>query len=150
VIRGASSASPAAITRIACREFGRSGVLEEEAARAGLERVEDVRVGVVCHQDQDPDVFQAMRSDDLAGGLDPVELRHLDVHEYDVGPGGPGPLHGLGPVRGLSHHGDVVLGVEQHLEAGSHQDLIVGEQHGDWSRGRTTARPPRSHGHRFD
>src|SRR6266498_1574945 len=76
---------------------------------------------------------EAARRDDLAGGLDPVQLRHADVHEYDVGPGGPGPIHGLGPVGGLPHHRDVVFRVEQHLKSGPHQNLIVGEQHFDRS-----------------
>jgi hypothetical protein len=65
-----------------------------------LERFEDVCVGVVRGQDQDSDLFEAARLDDLAGGLDPVQLRHADVHEYDVGPGGPDPLYGLGPGGG--------------------------------------------------
>jgi hypothetical protein len=92
-----------------------------------LERLEHICIGVVRGQDQDPNLFKTPRPDDLAGGLDPVQPRHADVHEYDVGPGCPGPLHGLGPVGGLTHHRDVVFGVEQHPEPGAHQDLIVGE-----------------------
>ena len=43
------------------------------------------------------------------------------------GSGGPGlEATPFGAVGGLADDGDVVLGVQQHLEAGAHQLLVVG------------------------
>jgi hypothetical protein len=37
-------------------------------------------------------------------------------------------LDRLGAVGHLADHGDVLLDIQQHLEAGAHQRLVVGEQ----------------------
>src|SRR5690606_21757315 len=57
-------------------ELGRPGVLEQEAARPGLERVEDVGVGLVGGEDEHPGALQPRGADDAPGGGDPVEVGH--------------------------------------------------------------------------
>jgi hypothetical protein len=50
------------------QQLGRPAVLEQEAAGAGLQGLEDVGVGVVSGQDQDSDPLQAAHGRDLTGG----------------------------------------------------------------------------------
>ena len=57
-------------------------VLEQEAARAGLQRVVDVLVEVVGREHEH--ARRVLRGD-LARGGDAVELGHADVHQHDVG-----------------------------------------------------------------
>ena len=40
-------------------------------------------------------------------------------------------LDGVEPVGGLAHDLEVVLGVEDHAEAGAHERLVVGDQQSD-------------------
>ena len=64
-------------------------------------------------------------------GLDAVELGHADVHQHDVGLERADLLDGVEPVGGLAHHLEVVLGVEDHAEAGADERLVVGDQQSD-------------------
>ena len=64
--------------------------------------------------------------EDAPGGLQPVHLRHPDVHQDDVGPGAPDRVDGLGAVGRLGDHVDAVGG-QDHPEAGADQRLVVGD-----------------------
>jgi hypothetical protein len=110
------------------RELLRRDVLEQEAAGAGAQRLVDVLVQVECGEHQHPDRRRAVERDDAARRLDPVELRHADVHQHDVRRQPPGQLDRLGAVGGLADDVEVVLGVEDHLEAGAHERPVVGDQ----------------------
>src|SRR5690606_2390955 len=68
---------------------------------------------------------------DPAGGLQPVELGHADVHQHHVGPQLAGERHGPGAVARLAHHLQVVLVAEDRPEPGPYQGLVVGQQHAD-------------------
>ena len=74
---------------------------------------------------------RSSRAGDLAGRGQPVDLRHADVHQHDVGEQFGRERDRLGAVAGLADDFDVVLGVEQGAEPGAHQHLVVGEQHAD-------------------
>ena len=68
--------------------------------------------------------------------LDAVELGHADVHQHDVGLQRAAPAStASSAVGGLADDVEVVLGVEDHAEAGAHQRLVVGDQHADGSCG---------------
>ena len=69
------------------------------------------------------------------GGFQPVESRHADVHEDHVGPELSGQVHGVGPVGRRTDDLDVVAGVEQRLETGADQALVIGEQDPDHRAG---------------
>ena len=87
-------------------ELLRAGVLQQEAAGPCLQGVEEVVVAVEGgHDDDVPQVL----GDEVAGGLDAVHPRHLDVHQHDVGAGRPRLLDRLEPVGGLADDLDVVL-----------------------------------------
>ena len=60
------------------------GVLEQEPAGPGAERLEDVVVALEGGEDDDP-AWDVGFSDDAAGGLQAVHPRHLDVHEHHIG-----------------------------------------------------------------
>ena len=72
--------------------------------------------------------------------VDAADLGHLDVHEHHVGPFRPGELDRLAPVGGLADHLDAGLGVEQHVEPGTHQGLVVGHGDADHSGSRASTR----------
>ena len=68
---------------------------------------------------------------DAAGGVEPVDAGHADVHEHDVGAMLERQAHRLLAVGRLADDGDVVLRVEQRPEAAPHQRLVVGDDDGD-------------------
>src|SRR5215469_14452943 len=111
-------------------ELASRGVLEQEAAGAGAQRLVHVVVQVEGGQNQDPGRAVAGRRD-LPGGLQAVEHRHADIHEDDVGAQLSDPGDGLLPVDGLADHLDVGLGVEQDGKARPHHALVVGHDHAD-------------------
>ena len=61
-------------------------VLEQEPARARLQRVEDVLVEVEGREDHDLHRILHTGSGETPRRLDPVHARHADVHEHDIGP----------------------------------------------------------------
>jgi hypothetical protein len=120
-------------------QLDRLDVLEEEAAGAGSQGIDDVLVELEGREDQHPDVVECGVSSDLAGRLDAVDLRHLDVHEHHLRPLRPGQLNRVATVGGHTDHLDTGLGVEQHAEAGAHQSAVVreGDANHSGSRART-------------
>jgi hypothetical protein len=68
---------------------------------------------------------------DAPCGFDSVNSRHPNIHEDDVGPEFLGCVHCLGAIRGLADHVDVGLGLQNELEAGAHELLVVGDQYAD-------------------
>ena len=104
------------------------GVLEQIAQGAGVQRPDDpLGVGV---RRQHEHVGQLL-AHDLAGRRDPVELRHLQVHQDDVGAEPPGQVDGLSAVGRLADHVDVRLAGEQLLQAGPEHRVVVHDQHAD-------------------
>ena len=114
-------------------------VLQEEAAGAGAQRLEDVVVLLEGRQDQHPRARRARPRP--AGRLEPAAARHLDVHQHHVGPEAPGDLDGLLAVAGLARDLEVLLGSQDQLEAGPHQGLVVGQ---DDAHGHAPPPPGRS------
>ena len=104
-------------------------VLQQEAAGARAERVEDVAVEVEGGEDEDPGV--ARRRDDAAGRLDPVHRGHPHVHQDDVGRELGRQRDRGGAVACLADHFKVLLRVEDHPKAETDQLLIVGQQYPD-------------------
>ena len=118
-------------------ELLQAGVLEEEAAGAGADRLEGVLVEVEGGQDQDSGAGAVSRAvsaaataaaHDAARRLDPVHPRHPHVHEDDVGLDAGQQLDGGGAVVGLPDELDVVLRLQQHVEAQPVHLLII-DQH---------------------
>ena len=79
---GSSGASPRAAASIAFASSSGLGVLEQVAGRAGVERAEDPLAVRERREDDDRDL--GLRGLDPARRLDPVERRHLEVHQHDV------------------------------------------------------------------
>src|SRR3954454_3495365 len=105
-------------------------VLEEEAAGAGAQGLVDVLVQVERGEHQHARGVLARRVvHDLARGFEPVQPRHADVHQRHVRPQLADHLHGLLPVLGLAHDLDLGLGLQDHLEAGAHERLVISDQH---------------------
>ena len=67
-------------------------------------------------------------TEQAASRLNPVDVGHADVHQYDVGPQASRLRHRLSPVRRLAHHLDVLLSLQDHAEAGADERLVVGDQ----------------------
>jgi hypothetical protein len=89
----------------------------------------DVFVKTKSGQDQDPG--SVVSGEDPPGRLEPVELRHPDVHQDDGGtePGRLGDR--LEPVSCLCDDFDVLFAGEQHPEAGPDHGLVIGDEDAD-------------------
>ena len=145
---GASSCSPRAIARMPPTSWSAGASLSRNPLGPGHQGVVDQLRPVEGGQHDDPGI--AGRRGDAPGGLDPVQPGHPDVHQHDVGAGRPGEVDGLATVGGLAHHGEVVLGAEDHPEPRPHELLVVGEEdrgHGtSWGMTALTRKPPSSQG----
>src|SRR5207244_10809010 len=69
--------------------------------------------------------------DQLLGGRDAVHAGHSDVHEHNVGMELPGAPYRLLAVGGLAHHVEVRFAVEDEVEAGADEGLVVDDQDAD-------------------
>ena len=104
-------------------------VLEQEAAGPGGQRRVHVLVQVERGQHDDPRAVPVPRGgQDPPGRLEPVHLRHPDVHQHDVRPVLERGRDRLPPVRGLGHHRDARRAEDQ-PEAAPDQRLVVGDDH---------------------
>jgi hypothetical protein len=63
--------------------------------------------------------------------LEPVDLRHLDIHKHDTGPKAPRPVDRFTAVRSLAADHDPRLSFEDRAKSSPHERLIVGDQDGD-------------------
>src|SRR6202022_1864902 len=131
----------------AADQLFRRDVLEEEAARAGRQRVEDVFVKVVGGQDHDLAWHAGLGQS--PGCLDAIDARHPHVHQDDIGPEGTDRVNGRCSVSGLTDDFEIGLGFEDHAKPGANEGLVVDDQHayrhqGAGSSGRRacTEKPP--------
>src|SRR6185437_10103503 len=116
------------------QQVGGLGVLDQEAAGPGTDRLVDVLVGLEGGQDDHLDPGQVVVGGDAAGGLQAVHPGHPDIHQHHVGALAEGQVDRLGPVGGLADDLEVVGGVNEHVESGADQRLVVGEQDADHGR----------------
>ncbi len=70
----------------------------------------------------------AVACGDPSRRLDPVEVRHADVHQDDVGLERLDGFDRGESVGGFADDFEVGLGVEDDPEAGPHEFLVVGDQ----------------------
>ncbi len=111
------------------RDLRWRGVLEEESAGAGPHRPPDVLVGVEGgEQDDLRRVLSCSQS--LSGGQS-VELRHPDVHQYDIGPVLVDRGNDLGTVADSADDRQVVKLAEHHRQSSPHESVIVHDEHPD-------------------
>ena len=109
--------------------FGGS-VLEQEAAGAGAQSLVQVLVHVEGREHHDLRV-RAFAVEQHSSRFDAVERRHADVHQHDVRPQPERLRDGVLAVLSLADHLDVLLGVQNHAEAGPDERLVVDDQHAD-------------------
>jgi hypothetical protein len=102
--------------------------LHHVAAGAGRDRVGDA--GVVQHgQHQHPCLGRG--GDDPAGGLDPVQAGHGEIHHHHLGAEFGREPDGFQPVRRLPHHHQVLSGAEQADQALAIERMVVHDQHAE-------------------
>src|SRR5207248_8165775 len=95
----------------------------------GGQRCVHVLVQVERGQHDDPRAVPAPGGgQDPPGRLEPVHLRHPDVHQHDVRPVPERGRDRLPPVRGLGHHRDARRAEDQ-PEAAADQRLVVRDDH---------------------
>ena len=129
---GASSASPAATSRMACRRSAGASILEQEAARPRAQRTVDVLVEVERreHEHAVAPASWVVGTDQMRG-LETVEHRHADVHQDDVREDPAREIDGLAPVGCLGDDLQLVLGVDQRGEPAAYRGLVVGDEDAD-------------------
>ena len=81
-----------------------------------------------------------MAAQNRMGGGDAVQGGHPDVHEDDVGVSGLDHVQGADAVGGLTDHTHVLLGIQNHAEAGANQVLVVHQR--DAQRSGHISSPP--------
>ena len=137
VICGETRASPRAAARHRLDQQRGPGVLEQEAGGPVEQGGVDVLVEVEGGDDHDPDGVDDVGAGQQAGGLQPVEHRHADVEQGDVGSQPPAQVDRRAPVGGLAHDRHLVGGLQDHAEPGPHHLLVVGQHHPDGHPGTT-------------
>jgi DNA-binding transcriptional LysR family regulator len=100
-------------------------VLQQVPGRAGLDRAQDVGVGVIRGQHHDRGTGQ------VPDGFHPIAARHPQVHEDDVRTQPPGERHRLRTGRRLADHLDVRLGRQHAPQALADDRVVVGQQDPD-------------------
>src|SRR5262249_48501776 len=108
-------------------EIGGGGLLHQVARRA--ERGELVHILVVAVGRQHEQLAGQALVNDLSRRLEPVELRHRDVHDDDVRQEFLRELHGLAAVLGLADDLDVGFGGQQGAETLADDGVVVSEQY---------------------
>ena len=114
------------------------GVLDDEAARAGLHRPAQVAGPAERGDDQHPDVGGSLLEG--RGRLDAVHARHLDVQQRHVRRCSRAAATTSSPAD-LRDHRQVGLQVEQRGERAPHQRLVVGQQQPDHRTATSSSNP---------
>ncbi|GGU73782.1 hypothetical protein GCM10010502_26920 [Kitasatospora aureofaciens] len=110
-------------------DLGGRGVLEQEAVRPGGERLVHVLVQVEGGERDDPGRVGELAQ--TAGGGDPVEPGHPDVHQRDVDPVPAGEFDGLQSVDGIGDHGQLRVLVQEVDQPEAHQRVVVDHHRAD-------------------
>src|SRR5215831_8969467 len=125
-------------------ELRRQRVLEQEPAGSGPQPGVYVLVEVEGGQQDHPG--RRFGGADPRGGFDPVQVRHPDVHQHQVGLELRGLADGRQPVGGLADHLEVLDALQDGAQAGADEFLVVGDEqpHGRTSNGSRayTWKPP--------
>src|SRR5215218_6114235 len=126
----------------AAQELLRLRVLEEVAGGAGVEGVEDPRA--IGERGEHHHLHLLPGSLDAASRLDPVEARHLEVHEDHVGVRVEGKLDALCSVGRDSDQRDVLRLLQELGEPGPQDRMVVDHEHADhWSASSKVTSVPR-------
>jgi hypothetical protein len=104
----------------------RPDVFEEKAARTGTNCGVHVLVQVEGGQHENP--RRIVRSDDLPGRLDPIKVRHANIHEDDIGPQLGREAHRFRPVVGFTDNLEVGSRLNDQAESVADERLVVGDQ----------------------
>ena len=105
-------------------------VLEQEPARADSQRLVHVLVEVEGREDEDARAL-LLPVEQSAGRLEPVDVRHADVHQDHVRLHAVRGVHRLRAVGRLADDLDVLLGVEDHPESRPNERLVVDDEDAD-------------------
>jgi uncharacterized membrane protein YbhN (UPF0104 family) len=113
------------------QQVGGRRVFEQEAAGASPQRGVDVLVEIEGGKDEHLDVPGLPGPADQPGSFQPVQVRHPDVHEDDIGLCLPRQRDRLGAVAGLTDDLEVRRGVNEHAETAAYEGLVVGHDNAD-------------------
>ena len=111
------------------REVVGLGVLEQEAARAGLDRGGDAVL--VDEAREGDDLDRGVPGLDLGRGGDPVHLGHQQVHDHDVRCQFGGRRQRRQPVGRLADDLEVVVERQEVAHAATDHRVVVDEQDPD-------------------
>src|SRR5262249_40519032 len=97
--------------------------LQDDAPRAELERLDEL--DVLDRHREDEDARRVRGSAQLPKRVEAARAGHREVEEEHVRPELAGETHGVGPVRGLAHHREASLVVEQTAQAIAEDWMVV-------------------------
>src|SRR4029077_13503896 len=105
-------------------ELGGLYALQQESARPGTKRTEDVLVEVKGRQNDHAGTSQLRVGRDQMGGLDAVQPGHADVHQHDIGLIPARNSDGIAPVARFLDDVDVLLAGENRAKAVADEGVI--------------------------
>src|SRR5262249_527052 len=128
-------------------ELLRRDILEQEAARAGAQRLVDVLVEIERRQDEYAALDTA--EEDPARRFDSVHSRHANAHQHDMRQQALGQPDRVAAFSGFPDDLDVVFGIQDHAKAVTDERLVVAEKDAGRHRSReatgsraATRKPP--------
>ena len=131
---GASSASPSATTRTAASRSSGSVSFEQEAARAGAQRLEHVLVEIERREDQHPRRRGRVVAGDARVASSPSISGMRMSMRMTSGRSSRTRSTASTPFAGFTDDLDVVGRPQQHGEPAAHQRLVVGDRDADHVR----------------
>ena len=108
-------------------DLGVGRLLQDVSARPVRERLPDV-LWVVLHR-QDEDLGLGPLVQERRDDVEPALIRHDDVHEDHVGLQRTRLEHGVTGTSGLPHGFEVGLRVDQQLQPGAEDGVVVDDEH---------------------
>ena len=104
-------------------------LLEDVAARAGLEPALEQRALAVRGEDEDAGVRRLLEH--LLGRLEAVHVRHAQIHDHDVRAAPLRQRDGRRAVGRLADHADARRAREREAKALADDLVVVGDEAGD-------------------
>jgi hypothetical protein len=101
-------------------------MLQEVTQGAGLDHALDEAPVGVHGQGNDSDL--PVLFENLAGGVDAVEVRHGDVHDHHIGAEFPGQPHCAAAVAGFPDHLKAAFPLQQGRQPLPHDLVVIGQE----------------------
>ncbi len=112
----------------------RGGIFQHHAARAQLQRFDDLALFRRRGQQNHPHRSRVRRHAQVAQGFQTRMLGHGQIEQKNVGLQLPRQLHRFGAIRGFPQNLQVCLRLQQPPQTVAENRMVVGNHKADWLR----------------